>query len=277
MLDNYGTDANFQENYRLTDGWIATRKAPFQELRRLWLSHDEGTYFGVPTFLEEVSAFAGRLQANQVRFMRTGGGTREHSWMSGWLFEAVAGLQGMRYAAQDDFNRADGGLGPNWTSDPQWGNGGSLLGNQVGAPTYNGGAYFWTANGFGADQYSQIRITGAIGDWIGVSVRGRVSPGQGYWLAIKGDGAYLYSFVNGAFHLLVHDPTGWSTGDTLRLEARTVAPNVARLTVYRNGSPVFAYDDAGYFIESGDPGIGLFATTTVSLDDWEGGAFTSTP
>ena len=152
-----------------------------------------------------------------------------------------------------------------------------VTGNQVGAPAFTGGAYFWTANGFGADQYSQIRITGAIGDWVGVSVRGRVSPGQGYWLAIKADGAYLYSFVNGAFHLLVHDTTGWSTGDTLRLEARTVAANVARLTVYRNGSPLFVYDDAGYFIESGDPGIGLFATTTVSLDDWEGGNLTSTP
>ena len=45
------------------------------------------------------------------------------------------------------------------------------------------------------------------------------SPGQGYWLAIKADGAYLYAFVNGAFYLLAHDPSSWTSGDTLRLRS----------------------------------------------------------
>ena len=272
MLHNYGTDNNYQANYRLTNGWIAARKAPFQSAMRLWLSYDEGTYLGSPTFLSEVSAFAGRLQSNQVRFMRTGGETREHSWTSGWLSKALAGLQSMRYTARDDFNRADGDLGPNWTSDPLWGSGGSVTGNRVSAPMFTGGAYFWTAQGFGADQFSQIKLSGEkIGDLAGVGVRGRVSPGQGYSVAIQHDGAYLYSFLNGQFDLLAHDATTWATGDTLRLEVRTVAANVARLTVRRNGSVLFTYDDAAHFIESGYPGIGIFATTAVSLDDWRGG------
>ena len=70
MRDNYGSEANFQDNYRLTDAWIAAHQGPFQAATRLWLSYDQGTYFGYPTFLDEVSAFGARLQAHQVQFMR---------------------------------------------------------------------------------------------------------------------------------------------------------------------------------------------------------------
>lgn len=155
--------------------------------------------------------------------------------------------------------------------DPAWGNGISISGNRVVSALSNGGVYYWDANGFGADQYSQIKITGAIGDWTGVSVRGDVLPAQGYWVAVKSDGAYLYSFLNDVFHELVHDTTPWSTGDVLRLEVQTVAANTARLTVYRNGSPLVTYDDPDYFIEGGQPGLGLYATAAMSLDHWVGG------
>jgi hypothetical protein len=271
MIDNYGSEANFQSNYRLTGAFIAARKTPFQTARRLWLSHDEVTFFGDPTFLEEVDAFAARLQTNGVQFLRTGGAQRTHSWTSGWLPEAVASLQEMRYTDRDDFDRPDGGLGPNWTADPLWGDGIAITSNQVVSPLNNGGALFWTARAFAADQFSQIRITGVIGDWVGVSVRGQVSPARGYWMAIKEDGAHLYSFVNGVFQELVHDATGWATGDVLRLEVRTVAANTARLVVYRNGAALFSHDDATHFIAGGQPGIGLYATTAISLDDWRGG------
>ena len=94
MLDNYGTNANFQNNYRLTGDWIAARPAPFQTAPRLWLSDD----YGALTFRDEVLAFAERLQANDVQFvLAEGGATRPHSWTSGWLPEAVAGLQYMRH------------------------------------------------------------------------------------------------------------------------------------------------------------------------------------
>jgi hypothetical protein len=271
MLDNYGTDANFQANYRLTDDWIEARKGPFQTEPRLWLSQDSVTVLGSPTFMAEVSAFAGRLQSHQVQFLRTGGADRTHDWTSGWLGEAVAGLQGMRYTARDDFQRADGGLGPNWTRQALMGTGGVIAGNEVWSPFFTGGGFLWNAKGFGPNQFSQVTITGAIGDWAGVVVRGKASPEQGYWLAVKGDGAHLYALVDGVFHELVHDATGWSSGDTLRVEVRTVAPGTARLTVYRNGIVLFTHDDSGHFIAEGQPGLGLFASTTVSVDAWRGG------
>ena len=279
MLDNYGTNANFQNNYRLTNGWIAARGAPFQAASRLWLSDDYATYYGTPTFRDEVLAFAGRLLANGVQFlMEASGATRPHTWTSGWLPQAVAGLQSMRFGAppdtspRDDFNRPDGGLGSKWMIDPLWGPGTEISGNQVTASVGDGGAYYWNAGALGADQYSQIRITGDIGVWTGVSVRGSASPSQGYWVAVKNDGAYLYSVVNGVFHELVHDATPWSTGDILRLEARTVVTNTARLTVRRNDIVLFTHDDTAYFIPSGKPGIGMYASGAMALDDWEGGA-----
>ena len=85
------------------------------------------------------------------------------------------------------------------------------------SPLSNGGALFWTAKTFATDQFSEIKISGAIGDWVGVVVRGKVSPAQGYWVAVRENGATLYSYVNGTFHQLVQDQTGWATGDTLRL------------------------------------------------------------
>src|SRR6185295_6531430 len=131
--------------------------------------------------------------------------------------------------------------------------------------------HYWNASAVGADQYSQITLTGVIGDWTGVAVRASASPSQGYWAVVKPDGAYVYSYVNGVFHQLVFDPTPWATGDVLRLEARTVAANTARLTVYRNGSLLFTVDDADHFIASGQPGIGMYAGAAVALDAWQGG------
>ena len=112
---------------------------------------------------------------------------------------------------------------------------------------------------------------------MGVFVRGSVSPSQGYVVAIKPDGAHLYAFVNYVFHELVHEATPWATGDILRLEVQTVAANTARLTVYRNGSPLVTTDDTAYFIANGQPGLGLNASTAMALDDWEGGGDESRP
>jgi hypothetical protein len=140
----------------------------------LWLSRDDVTYFGWPTFREEVLSFTQRLQGHGVQFPLQGGLSRVHHWASGWLSEALTGLQAMRdpgappppppEVAQDDFDRPDGGLGASWTSDPSWGAGIRIDGGQAGAEPYGGGAHFWSGTVVGADQPAQARLTGAIGD-----------------------------------------------------------------------------------------------------------------
>jgi hypothetical protein len=132
--------------------------------------------------------------------------------------------------------------------------------------------HYWNANTFADDQYSQIRLTGVVGPWSAVFVRGNLRPGPYYMVKIKPGGADLYSSSNGTFFQLAHNVTAWATGDVLRLEVRTVAPSTAHLTVYRNETELFSYDDSDHFIASGQPGIGLNSNTEgMSLDDWEGG------
>lgn len=274
MLDNYGTEDNFQNNYRLTDDWILGHKQPFVPANRLWLSQDFVTYQGTPTFHDEVMDFAARLQAQQVQFLMGGGADRIHAWFSGWVPEAVAGLQQLSVSAtnsaQDNFNRADGDLGSSWTPDPNW-TGAAIAGGQVVSMIGNGGVYYWNANNFSANQYSQIRIAGDLDVWNGVIVRGSDSPSESYIAAVKSDGAYLYAFVNNGFYQLAQDSTGWSTGDTLKLSVETINGSTAHLVVYRNGSPVITYDDSDHFIAAGEPGIGVFGSSATSIDDWEGG------
>src|SRR5678815_3601317 len=92
---------------------------------------------------------------------------------------------------RDNFNRADGGLGPNWTMDPTWGGGLFISGNTVVTPT--SGGHYWTANAFGPDQYSQIKLTGPIGTWSGLMVRGNPRPAPFYLVRVSPDGTDLYS------------------------------------------------------------------------------------
>src|SRR5207248_2727584 len=123
--------------------------------------------------------------------------------------------------------------------------------NQVVSGLGNGGVYYWNANNFSPDQYSQVRISGSLDVWNGVVVRGNAFPAENYIVAVKSDGAYLYAFVNNAFYQLTQSSAAWSTGDTLKLSVQTVGGSTAHLVVYRNGSPLMTYDDSAHFIAAG--------------------------
>ena len=111
-----------------------------------------------------------------------------------------------------------------------------------------------------------------MGTWYGVLVRGNLRPGPYYLARANPNGTDLYSSGN-SFTQLVHDPRPWTTGDVLRLEVQTLVRNTAHLTVYRNGTALFSYDDTANFVANGQPGIGLRAgVANMSIDDWEGGA-----
>ena len=84
-------------------------------------------------------------------------------------------------SASDDFNRADGGLGANWTAITD---GGMAIASQqvtgtVGVLTGD----MWTAGSFGSDQYSQVQVTSTQltgGQWVGAAVRAQNGGRSGY-------------------------------------------------------------------------------------------------
>ena len=85
---DYGTDANFQNNYRMTGTFIDTWKAPFTTEDRILIS--EGSVFAT-----QVADFDALLTSHGVEHTLLTQTSDAHSWSGGWLSDAVAGLYGL--------------------------------------------------------------------------------------------------------------------------------------------------------------------------------------
>ena len=85
---NYGTDTNFQNNYRMTGTFIDTWKVPFTTEDRILIS--EGRLFQT-----QVADFDALLTSHGVEHTLLTQTSDAHSWPGGWLSDAVAGLYGL--------------------------------------------------------------------------------------------------------------------------------------------------------------------------------------
>jgi hypothetical protein len=87
--NNYGTQANFQNNYELDQSFIDTYKTPFTTQDRIWIS-------GGPDYANQVADFNNLLTSQGVKdtFVTTQTGDA-HTWTGGWVSSAVAGLFGL--------------------------------------------------------------------------------------------------------------------------------------------------------------------------------------
>jgi hypothetical protein len=80
---NYGTDANFQANYRLTQAFLNAHATPFQSEPRIWIG--DGTAFD-----SDVVTYDGMLTTAGILHIYTGTVNRSHAWDSGWVSGALA-------------------------------------------------------------------------------------------------------------------------------------------------------------------------------------------
>jgi hypothetical protein len=85
---DYGTDTNFQNNYRVNDAFIDTWKAPFTTEDRILIS--EGSVFQT-----DVADFDALLTSHGVSHTLATQTNDPHSWPGGWLSSTVAGLYGL--------------------------------------------------------------------------------------------------------------------------------------------------------------------------------------
>jgi hypothetical protein len=82
----YGTDANFQANYRLTPSFVNAHKAPFLSSNRLWI----GGYY---LYGQDVSDYDALLTEEGIEHAtETPTFASAHSWDSGWVPIAMAAL-----------------------------------------------------------------------------------------------------------------------------------------------------------------------------------------
>lgn len=173
----------------------------------------------------------------------------------------------------DNFNRANGGLGTNWTTRTDANNVGSLVINGskvvVNATSQDSVAY-WSADSFANDQYSQFVFGGGAGHQASVGVAVRVSDSS----TLK---YYEFEASSGGFGsgIYYYDGTTWNT---LTSTSDPVATDVVKITV-TGTSLVVQLNGAGTFSSTTDASIasgfaGLHSYDTfgaASCDDWLGG------
>ena len=182
----------------------------------------------------------------------------------------------MTTLASDNFNRADGGLGSNWTtttgdSAP------TIVSNAVRvSATATGNSAFYNAVTWPNDQWSEVVISACSGTGeVGAIVRAAPAANTYYYAAVQGTlgagaAVNIHKFVAGTFSPMVNTTATVVANDVLRLEAEGTT---IRLKI--NGSTVLSTTDGS--ISSGSAGVSPYvdsgADTQSILDSWQGGDF----
>ena len=169
----------------------------------------------------------------------------------------------------DDFNRANGSLGPNWTATSDGAM--SIASDQVVGTAGADSGEIRTAETYASDQYSQITVTSTPlsgTQWVGPAVRMQDNGqdayvGLYYWNSGSPE-MMLFSRSSGSWNQLGSYSSGaLPTGTQLRLEA--VGNTIAFL---ENGVQRIAVSDNSF--TGGAPGI--MASGAATADNWSGGA-----
>ena len=184
-------------------------------------------------------------------------------------------LQQSAHAAtiSDNFNRANGGLGSNWTTvsgttAPQIVNNTAQPGS---AGTLN--SAYWSANTFGSNQYAAASFPNSSGTNFGPGIAVRLSGSKGYFLW----------YGNSASTVSIWRMDSSSSWTQLKASAKlTVAATDvwqlqavgSTLTGFQNGKQVVTTTDTNY--TTGAPGIWMYYAAN-QITNWSGGDVATTP
>lgn len=164
-------------------------------------------------------------------------------------------------SAYDNFNRANGAVGGNWTTIA------GAFNVASNAATGTGGTNLaaWAANTFSSSQFAEVTVATLNGgtDFVGVNVL--LSPGSNGYTCVENNASLLLQKItSGTGSTLASSATAGAPGDVLRLEA---APGGV-LTCSRNGVTAITATDMTF--TSGSPGMEQFGTV-ATMDNWSGG------
>ncbi len=81
----YGTDANFQANYRLTPSFLDAHKAPFLSSNRIWIG-------GYEVFQTDMADYDALLTSEGIQHTTETPQAMAHGWDSGWVQIALSAL-----------------------------------------------------------------------------------------------------------------------------------------------------------------------------------------
>lgn len=174
----------------------------------------------------------------------------------------------------DDFNRADGALGANWTSTGD-ASVCTVASNVMSCGVASGGRmHIYTGTSFSPDQFSTVTVVNnpAANHYVGPIVRGSSSASTNYRMEIGSDNKlYISRLVAGTNTALVNVTFTRGTSQVLTLTAEGSNPVI--LKGYVNGTKAINYSDSdGTRITSGYAGITAYTSTaTVTLDNFFAG------
>jgi hypothetical protein len=176
-------------------------------------------------------------------------------------FSGIIPTSSYQNSAYDNFNRANGGLGSNWTAAT----GGPFLisANVVPAP---GGTVVanWNANTFAADQFSEVTMPVVGTAFGGPAVR--ISGSNNWYSCLESTSGNLMTIqknVNGSLTSLVNTGITPANGDLVRAEVAGTT-----ITCRQNGAVINSTSDSS--LASGSPGMDV-QSTAATFDNWSGG------
>ena len=83
--DNYGTDANFQANYRLTPAFVNAHRTPFLSKSRIWIGGDD-------LFPQDLADYDALLTSEGILHSTEAPDAMPHRWDGGWMPAALSAL-----------------------------------------------------------------------------------------------------------------------------------------------------------------------------------------
>ena len=174
----------------------------------------------------------------------------------------------------DNFTRANGALGSNWTTvtgtkAPQ------IVSNtlQVGTANALNSAY-WSAITFGNDQFAQASLPNSSGSQYGPGIAVRLSSSKGYFL-------WYGNQPNTVSIWRMDSATSWT--QLKQSGTLTVSPSSDVWKIQAVGSAISGYQNGKLVVQatdtkitSGSPGVWLYFSPN-QVDSWSGGDVTTTP
>ena len=174
----------------------------------------------------------------------------------------------------DNFNRADGALGSNWTTVSGTG-APKIVSNTLRVRTAGAlSSAYWSASTFSSDQFAQASLPNSSGTQYGPGIAVRLSSSKGYflWYGNSSNTVSLWRMDSSSSWTMLKQSAALTvspSSDVWKIQAVG-----STISGYQNGNLVVQATDTN--IKSGSPGVWLYYSSN-QIDNWSGGdATTST-
>ena len=164
----------------------------------------------------------------------------------------------------DNFNRANGGLGSDWTTS----SGSPVVNSNRFCTSASGSALaYWSSSAVASDQFSKGNAISVLAGnryvYFGVRMG---SGGRGYFIKTDGSNSWIvYRASGGSDQVLQTLNTIFSSSDVAEIKV-----NGSTLSAYKNGFQI-GVNQTHSALTSGSPGLGVSPDNNTSADNWQGG------